>query len=54
MSEERGSRLGAMNRRDFLESTIQTNTFDGKIYGVPWFTDAGCSITARTSSRRPV
>ena len=28
-------------RKDFLEPTIQTNTFDEKIYGVPWFTDAG-------------
>jgi multiple sugar transport system substrate-binding protein len=28
-------------RKDFLESTIQTNIFDGKLYGVPWFTDAG-------------
>jgi len=25
----------------FLEPAIETNTFDGKIYGVPWFADVG-------------
>ncbi|TCJ18911.1 extracellular solute-binding protein, partial [Rubrobacter taiwanensis] len=29
------------NRGDFLEGTIQSNTYEGAIYGVPWFTDAG-------------
>jgi len=28
-------------RSEFLEPTLETNTFDGKIYGVPWFTDVG-------------
>jgi len=28
-------------RSEFLEPTIETNTFDGKIYGVPWFADVG-------------
>ena len=28
-------------REDFLEPTITANTFDGAIYGVPWFTDVG-------------
>lgn len=26
---------------DFLAGPIESNTYDGKIYGVPWFTDAG-------------
>jgi multiple sugar transport system substrate-binding protein len=28
-------------QQEFLEPTLATNTFDGKIYGVPWFTDVG-------------
>jgi len=28
-------------REDFLEPTITANSFDGKVYGVPWFTDVG-------------
>ena len=26
---------------DFLESTIETSTYKGKVYGVPWYADAG-------------
>jgi multiple sugar transport system substrate-binding protein len=26
---------------DYLESTITTSTYNGKIYGVPWYSDAG-------------
>lgn len=28
-------------RSDFLEGPIEANIFEGAIYGVPWFTDAG-------------
>jgi multiple sugar transport system substrate-binding protein len=28
-------------RADFLEGPVQGNTYQGKVYGVPWFTDAG-------------
>ncbi len=28
-------------RAKFLEGPVRSNTYDGKIYGVPWFTDAG-------------
>jgi multiple sugar transport system substrate-binding protein len=28
-------------RSGFLEGPVQSNTYDGAIYGVPWFTDAG-------------
>ena len=27
--------------KDFLPATVEANTLSGKIYGVPWFTDAG-------------
>ena len=27
--------------KDFLPATVEANTLAGKIYGVPWFTDAG-------------
>ena len=26
---------------EFLPGPMQSNTYDGKVYGVPWFTDAG-------------
>lgn len=29
------------DRADFLEGPVESNTYDGKVYGVPWFTDAG-------------
>lgn len=28
-------------RADFLEGPIEANTYEGAIYGVPWYTDAG-------------
>ena len=28
-------------RSDYLEGPIEANTYEGAIYGVPWFTDAG-------------
>jgi multiple sugar transport system substrate-binding protein len=28
-------------RSAFLEGPVQSNTYDGSVYGVPWFTDAG-------------
>ena len=28
-------------RSAFLPATIQANTYDGKVFGVPWYTDAG-------------
>src|SRR5215210_5460059 len=28
-------------QQDYLESTIETSTYKGKIYGVPWYSDAG-------------
>jgi multiple sugar transport system substrate-binding protein len=28
-------------QQDYLDSTIQTSTYKGKIYGVPWYSDAG-------------
>ena len=28
-------------QQDYLESTIETSTYEGKIYGVPWYSDAG-------------
>ncbi len=28
-------------RRAFLPATIEANTYKGKVYGVPWYTDAG-------------
>ncbi|QIN78250.1 extracellular solute-binding protein [Rubrobacter marinus] len=28
-------------RANFLEGPIESNTFEGAVYGVPWFTDAG-------------
>ena len=28
-------------RGAFLPATIQANTYEGKVYGVPWYTDAG-------------
>jgi multiple sugar transport system substrate-binding protein len=29
------------DRAEFLPAPIESNTYEGKIYGVPWFTDAG-------------
>jgi len=28
-------------RADFLEGPVESNTFEGAVYGVPWYTDAG-------------
>lgn len=28
-------------RSKFLDGPVQANTYEGKVYGVPWFTDAG-------------
>ena len=28
-------------RREFLPATVDANTYEGKVYGVPWYTDAG-------------
>ena len=28
-------------RADFLEGPIESNTYEGAVYGVPWYTDAG-------------
>jgi multiple sugar transport system substrate-binding protein len=28
-------------QQDYLESTIETSSYKGKIYGVPWYSDAG-------------
>jgi multiple sugar transport system substrate-binding protein len=28
-------------RNKFLEGPVESNTYEGKVYGVPWFTDAG-------------
>jgi len=34
-------RFPESEREKFLDSPIQANIYEGKIYGVPWFTDAG-------------
>jgi multiple sugar transport system substrate-binding protein len=34
-------RLSDSEREKFLNGPIQSNTYEGKLYGVPWFTDAG-------------
>ncbi|QYJ15130.1 putative ABC transporter-binding protein [Rubrobacter xylanophilus DSM 9941] len=34
-------RFPESERRKFLDGPIEANTYEGKIYGVPWFTDAG-------------
>jgi multiple sugar transport system substrate-binding protein len=34
-------RFPESERKKFLDGPIQANTYEGKIYGVPWFTDAG-------------
>ena len=45
MTMRRLSRAGSVrrgfSRRDFLEGPINSNTYQGKLYGVPWYTDAG-------------
>ena len=28
-------------RQDFLQGPVEANTYEGKVWGVPWFTDAG-------------
>jgi multiple sugar transport system substrate-binding protein len=35
------SRFPHSERQQFLPGTIQANTFQGKVWGVPWFTDVG-------------
>jgi multiple sugar transport system substrate-binding protein len=35
------SRFPQSERQQFLPVTIQANTFQGKVWGVPWFTDVG-------------
>ena len=35
------SRFTQSERQQFLPGTIQANTFQGKVWGVPWFTDVG-------------
>jgi multiple sugar transport system substrate-binding protein len=34
-------RFPESERRAFLPATIEANTYEGAIYGVPWYTDAG-------------
>ncbi|MGI8649145.1 MAG: ABC transporter substrate-binding protein [Rubrobacter sp.] len=34
-------RFPASEQSDFLEAPITANTYEGSIYGVPWYTDAG-------------
>ncbi|MGI9048847.1 MAG: ABC transporter substrate-binding protein [Rubrobacteraceae bacterium] len=34
-------RFPESERKKFLDGPIQSNTYNGKIYGVPWYTDAG-------------
>ncbi|MBA2712179.1 MAG: extracellular solute-binding protein, partial [Rubrobacteraceae bacterium] len=34
-------RFPESEREKFLDGPIQANIYEGKIYGVPWFTDAG-------------
>jgi multiple sugar transport system substrate-binding protein len=34
-------RFPKSQRTKFLEAPVQANIYEGKIYGVPWFTDAG-------------
>ncbi|MCA3749106.1 MAG: ABC transporter substrate-binding protein [Rubrobacter sp.] len=34
-------RFPESERKKFLDGPIEANTYKGKIYGVPWFTDAG-------------
>jgi multiple sugar transport system substrate-binding protein len=34
-------RLPEADREAFLPGPINSNTYDGKLYGVPWYTDAG-------------
>ena len=34
-------RFPESERKKFLDGPIEANTYEGKIYGVPWFTDAG-------------
>lgn len=34
-------RFPQSERQRFLPKTIEANTYQGKVYGVPWFTDVG-------------
>src|SRR5215210_7758344 len=34
-------RLAPEMRKQYLPYTVESNTYEGAIYGVPWFTDAG-------------
>ena len=35
------SRFFQSERQQFLPGTVQANTFQGNVYGVPWFTAVG-------------
>lgn len=35
------SRFAEAARKQYFESAVEANTWKGKIYGLPWFTDAG-------------
>ena len=39
--EDISERVPESEREAFLPSTIKSNTYKGKLYGVPWYTDAG-------------
>jgi multiple sugar transport system substrate-binding protein len=39
--QDLSDRFPEEERAQFLEGPIESNTLEGKIYGVPWFTDAG-------------
>ncbi|WP_228282111.1 ABC transporter substrate-binding protein [Rubrobacter tropicus] len=39
--EDLSDRFPESERRRFLQGPIEANTYDGKLYGVPWYTDAG-------------
>src|SRR5215210_8140163 len=32
---------GRFSQAEFLDATIEANTYQGAVYGVPWFTDVG-------------
>lgn len=39
--QDLGDRFPEEERKKFLPGPIESNTFDGTVFGVPWFTDAG-------------
>ncbi|MFN2491002.1 MAG: ABC transporter substrate-binding protein [Actinomycetota bacterium] len=39
--EPLGDRFTKEMQQEFLDSTIETSTYQGEIYGVPWYSDAG-------------